>query len=77
MAREEITINFLFLAGLGTKKLGPCTQKYIEERNLESQLRNQITKFALPDTWKDDWIKWLERDKRAWYNRHSSAEERT
>ena len=45
-----------------TKKLRHCGQKYIQEPNLEQQLRKTISDVALPPTWADQWMKWLERD---------------
>ena len=45
-----------------TKKLKPCSQKYIQEPNLEKQFRKVIGDAALPQHWARDWYKWLERD---------------
>ncbi len=47
-----------------TKKLKPCTQKYIQEPDLENQIRNMLEKIALPQEWADDWYSWLDRDER-------------
>ncbi|MFZ5933069.1 MAG: hypothetical protein ACOYT7_03290 [Patescibacteria group bacterium] len=46
-----------------TKKLAPCTQKYIEETKLEEQLRKEVSSLSLPDSWSKDWFSWLEKDK--------------
>ncbi|MFH1863870.1 MAG: recombinase family protein [bacterium] len=46
-----------------TKKLIPCSQKYVSEQELEEQLRNKISKLALPNLWQNDWENWLEKDK--------------
>ena len=45
-----------------TKKLSKCNQKYIQEPDLEQQLRKIISDIALPPTWAGQWLKWLERD---------------
>ena len=45
-----------------TKKLGNCLQKPIPEPELESQIRNTVSDVALPESWANDWYKWLERD---------------
>ena len=45
-----------------TKKLKPCTQKYIQEPELEQQLRKIISDVALPTSWAEQWNKWLDRD---------------
>ena len=47
-----------------TKKLKPCTQKYIQEQELAKQVRNIIARVALPKTWGNVWYRWLERDER-------------
>ena len=47
-----------------TKKLVPCTQKYIEEQELESQLRKEVLNLSLPEKWRSDWLTWLERDRK-------------
>ena|SRR3990172_3979029 len=46
-----------------TKKLIPCSQKYVQDQELEEQLRKQMLKLALPNNWQNDWEKWLEKDK--------------
>ncbi|KKR70395.1 MAG: Recombinase [Candidatus Woesebacteria bacterium GW2011_GWA2_40_7b] len=46
-----------------TKKLIPCSQKYISEQELEEQMRKNVLKLALPDSWQNDWENWLEKDK--------------
>ncbi len=45
-----------------TKKLKPCTQKYIQEPELEKQIRKTISDVAIPEGWGNKWYKWLERD---------------
>lgn len=45
-----------------TKKLKPCSQRFIQEPELERQLRKVIDDVALPEKWAKDWYKWLERD---------------
>ena len=47
-----------------TKKLMPCAQRYIEEQELENQLRKEVLNLSLPGEWRGDWMAWLERDKR-------------
>ena len=46
-----------------TKKLGKCSQKYIDGDKLDNQLRRKFLNLALPDVWKNDWLSWLARDK--------------
>ena len=45
-----------------TKKLKPCSQRFIQEPELERQFRKVIDDVALPQKWATDWYKWLERD---------------
>src|SRR3989338_1264257 len=44
-----------------TKRKNPCTQKYVREELITSQIQNEIKKVSLPD----DWAKWMiaENDK--------------
>ena len=54
-----------------TKKLLPCTQKYIEEKELEQQLRTEVlTNLSLPSEWRTDWLNWLARDKKLEETKH-------
>src|SRR3989344_8685733 len=43
-----------------TKKLGPCTQRYLNEESFEEQIREMLEKVSLPQKWADDWYKWLD-----------------
>ncbi|KKS32576.1 MAG: Recombinase, partial [Candidatus Amesbacteria bacterium GW2011_GWA2_42_12] len=45
-----------------TKKIKPCSQKYIQEYVLEQQLRKIISDASLPEAWAENWNKWLDRD---------------
>ncbi len=45
-----------------TKKLKPCSQKYITEPELEKQVRSMLGSVALPKAWEKQWLDWLERD---------------
>ena len=45
-----------------TKKLKDCLQKPISEPELEMQIRRTISDVSLPESWGNDWYKWLERD---------------
>ncbi len=45
-----------------TKKLKQCSQKYIQEPDLDQQIRKVILNSALSQSWADQWMKWLERD---------------
>ncbi|MEK7577602.1 MAG: recombinase family protein [Patescibacteria group bacterium] len=45
-----------------TKKLKPCVQKYIQEPDIEAQLRKTIASVALPQDWGREWLAWLDRD---------------
>ncbi len=47
-----------------TKKLKPCTQKYISEEKLEIQIREMLEKVSLPQEWASDWYQWLDRDEK-------------
>ena len=47
-----------------TKKLKPCTQKYLQEPKLEIQIRDILEKVALPQEWAADWYSWLDRDEK-------------
>ena len=54
--------NQTFIYYRCTKKLKPCSQKYIREDELEEQLKEIIQKVALPQKWANDWYKWMEED---------------
>lgn len=45
-----------------TKKLKPCLQRYIQEPELETQLRNIVASASLPQHWGKEWLEWLDRD---------------
>ena len=45
-----------------TKKLKPCSQKYLEEKKFGKQIRSQLLEVALPTSWQPDWRSWLEKD---------------
>ncbi len=45
-----------------TKKIKPCTQKYIEQNELEKQFRKAILDVAIPQRYAKDWYKWLKMD---------------
>ncbi len=45
-----------------TKKLKPCTQKYIQAPALEKQFKDMFSDVALPISWGKQWFAWLERD---------------
>ena len=47
-----------------TKKLKPCTQKYLQEPEMEIQIRDILEKVALPQEWTNDWYSWLDRDEK-------------
>lgn len=44
-----------------TKKLGPCTQKYINQNNLEKEFRRVIQDSAIPIGWIPKWEKLIEK----------------
>ena len=46
-----------------TKKLKPCTQRYLPEEKLKDQLRGFISLTTLPKRWGNDWLKWIEKDR--------------
>ena len=48
-----------------TKKFGVCHQKYISQNNLAKQLRKSVRSVAIPEVWKDTWLKLLEQDKQS------------
>jgi len=45
-----------------TKKLGPCAQVPITSFEMEEQLRKVVSDVELPQSWADQWLKFLERD---------------
>ena len=45
-----------------TKKLGKCSQKYIQEPELEIQLKDILKRASLPQKWAAKWQEWLDRD---------------
>ncbi len=45
-----------------TKKLGPCTQKYLNEQNLIEQVREIINKCAIHESWQEPIEKWMEQE---------------
>ena len=45
-----------------TKKLKPCNQKYIPEKNLEEQLRDKLASCGLHQDWQKHFEEWMERD---------------
>ena len=47
-----------------TKKLKPCTQKYVTEDKLENQIREMLEKVSFPQEWAADWYSWLDRDEK-------------
>ncbi len=47
-----------------TKKLKPCTQKYVSESEIQSQVRKLLLDVALPEKWGKQWLEWLERDEK-------------
>ena len=47
-----------------TKKLGPCSQKYISEENLEGEFRKIISSVGLPEKYRSEWYRLLEEDER-------------
>ena len=47
-----------------TKKRIPCSQKYIREEGLDEEIKNALQKVSLPDNWKNELTKELEKEKR-------------
>lgn len=45
-----------------TKKLGPCSQQAITTQEMETEIQKVIASIALPSSWENDWLQWLERD---------------
>jgi len=45
-----------------TKKLGHCSQVPITSFEMEKQLRKVVSDVALPQSWADQWLKFIERD---------------
>ena len=45
-----------------TKKIKPCTQRYVEQNELEKQFRKAFDDVALPQSWAVNWYKWLDED---------------
>ena len=46
-----------------TKKLGPCSQEYVRQEEIEHQLKKQLIDVAIPQGWWGTWLAMLERDK--------------
>jgi len=46
-----------------TKYYKRTERKYLDENELENQLRRKFLNLALPDAWKNNWLSWLARDK--------------
>ena len=46
-----------------TKRIKPCSQPYIEEKSLFTQLKDEVSLCALPTSWKSDWKSRLQQDK--------------
>ena len=45
-----------------TKKLGPCSQVPITGFEMEEQIKKIVSDVELPQSWADNWLKFLERD---------------
>ncbi len=45
-----------------TKKIKPCSQKYISQEDLELQVRKIVSDVSIPESWAHDWYKWMDRD---------------
>jgi DNA invertase Pin-like site-specific DNA recombinase len=45
-----------------TKKLGPCSQVPITSFEMEEQIRKVVSDVVLPQSWANQWLKFLERD---------------
>ncbi len=44
------------------KKKGDCSQKYVPQAELESQLRETVSRFSLPESWKVKMLEMADRD---------------
>ena len=47
-----------------TRKIKPCKQAPINESSFETQLREIVLKSGVPESWEENWLKWLERDEK-------------
>ncbi len=45
-----------------TKKLKPCDEKPVTELDVKNQLRQILESVSLPQSWADQWNKWIDRD---------------
>src|SRR3989304_2588539 len=43
-----------------TKKLGPCSQRYLSQSEVENQLRKLVLDVAIPVAWSPKWLKLLD-----------------
>ena len=43
-----------------TKKLGPCSQRYLSQTKVENQLRKLVQDVAIPSAWIPKWLKLLD-----------------
>ena len=52
-----------------TKRLGPCSQKYLKEDLLAEQLKTILSKIGLPDDWKEPMLAQI----KVWENKQSQS----
>ena len=45
-----------------TRKLKPCDEKPVTELDVENQLRQILESVSLPQSWANQWSKWVDRD---------------
>ena len=45
-----------------TKKMAPCSQKMITGEDMEKQLREHVLSVAIPDSWVDKWLEFVDED---------------
>ena len=47
-----------------TRKFGPCEEKYIQEKELVSQINQKLKEIALPENWKKEMLEYLENEEK-------------
>ena len=45
-----------------TRKLKPCDERPVTELDMETQLRQILENVSLPQSWTEQWSKWIDRD---------------
>ena len=54
-----------------TKRLGPCSQKYLQEKQLAEQIKEQLQKVAISDEWHEQGLARIEKWKEEFKNNNA------